>query len=59
MLVAGIPDFAFTRDLHQPNKQRFRVHLSALINVALYRNDKLQMFSAKAAEAVCEERELQ
>ena len=54
MYVAGVHDFAYTRDLHTPQKQRLKVHLSALINLVLYRLTKLNTFSEKAAEAVCE-----
>ena len=53
MQVAGVHDFAFTRDIHSPQKQRLKVHLSALINLVLYRLTKLAAFSEKASEAVC------
>lgn len=52
MTVAGVHDFAYTRDVHQPQKQRLKVHLSALLNLVLYRLTKLATFSEKAMEAV-------
>ena len=52
MQVAGVNDFMFTRDMLQPQKQRLKVHLSALINLVLYRLTKLAAFSEKAQEAV-------
>eukprot|EP00026_Physarum_polycephalum_P008645 Phypoly_transcript_08739.p1 GENE.Phypoly_transcript_08739~~Phypoly_transcript_08739.p1 ORF type:complete len:448 (+),score=104.48 Phypoly_transcript_08739:176-1345(+) len=51
MQVAGIRDFSYSRDLYQPQKQRLKVQLSALINIILYRLDKLASFSEKASEA--------
>ncbi len=53
MQVAGVSDFAYTRDINQPQKIRFKVHLSALINLVLYQITKIAAFSEKAQEAVC------
>jgi Nuf2 family len=53
MQVAGVHDFAYTKDLYGPQKNRLKIHLSALINLTLYRLNKLAAFSEKAQEAVC------
>jgi len=43
MKVVGIYDFSL-RDLHQPNAKRFRTQMSAIINMAKFREEQLRKY---------------
>ncbi|KAF8060492.1 kpr-2 [Scenedesmus sp. PABB004] len=49
MAACGVKDFG-TKDIHKPEPARLRRHLSALINFAKFREEKLVAYSEMSAE---------
>ena len=43
--IAGYDNFSF-RDLHAPTKKRWQQQLSAVINLAKFREDQLELYAA-------------
>jgi hypothetical protein len=44
MITTGLPDFSW-RDLHAPTAKRLRFQLSAVINLAKFREEQLKVYA--------------
>ena len=44
MMTTGLPDFSW-RDLHVPTAKRLRYQLSAVINLAKFREEQLKVYA--------------
>jgi hypothetical protein len=44
MMTTGLPDFSW-RDLHVPTAKRLRYQLSAVINLAKFREEQLRVYA--------------
>lgn len=51
MVSTGLPNFSW-RDLHAPTAKRLRLQLSAVINLAKFREEQLKVY-AELNEPVC------